>query len=119
MIRSVHHRRRISPIGSRYRRLVLPRRRLVEDRQKFVRLDRRRLQVDDGVGAVTVVRVEDQVAVEVSGVQSGQRKSVAVSGQRSFCRGHRGSGCGREQVVKQAVRFVSRDAAALKSRTKI
>jgi hypothetical protein len=114
MVGPVHHRSRVRPIRGRNSRLVLPRRGLVKDRQKFVCFARRRLQVDDGVGAVAVVRVEDQVSVEVSRVKSRQRKAVAVSGQRGLRWGHGRSGRGREQVVEQAIGFVPGNTTALK-----
>jgi hypothetical protein len=53
-------------------------------------------QVDDGVGAPSLVGVDLQVAAEVPGVQPRQRKSVAVSGQRN---GSGGNGNG-SKVLK-------------------
>ena len=52
-------------------RPVLLRRRLVVDRQQLHGLRVLGLQVDDGVGAVPLTRVEDEVAVKVPGVRVG------------------------------------------------
>ncbi len=89
MVRTVHDGRRIRPIRRRNGRFVLTRRRFVENRQKLVGLGGRRLQVDDGVGAVAVEGVEDEVAVKVPRVQPRERQTVAVSGQRRLRRGKR------------------------------
>ena len=71
------------------------------------------LQIDHGVRAVAVVRVENQVAVEISGVQSGQGQTIAVASQRGFGGGHGGSWCCREQIMEQMVRNMPGNASAL------
>merc|ERR1719410_1711454 len=77
----------VGPVGGGDGGLVLLGARLVEHRQQLRRVVGQRLQIHHGVRAVTVIAVEDEVSVEVSGVQSGQRQSVAVSRQRGFLAG--------------------------------
>ncbi len=57
----------VRPVGGGNGGLVLLGGRLVEHRQQFVGLVGQRLQVDDSVRPVAVVRVQDQVTVEISG----------------------------------------------------
>ena len=57
----------VCPVRRGDRRAVLLRRGLVEDWQQLEGLVRHRLEVDHGVSAVAVVRVEDEVTVKISG----------------------------------------------------
>ena len=66
----------VRPVGRRDGRAVLPRARLVEHRQQLGSFVRQGLEVDHGVRAVAVVRVEDEIAVEVARVEAGQGEAV-------------------------------------------
>ena len=54
--------------------------------------------------------------MEVSGVQSGQRQSVAVSRQRRLGGAHGGPRRRGEQIVEQVVRRVARNASTLQNK---
>ena len=71
------------------------------------------LQVNDGICAITIIGVEDEVTMEVSGIEAGKREAVSVTSQRGLGRGHGGPRRRGEQVVEQVVGDVARDAAAL------
>ena len=71
------------------------------------------LQVYDGICAISVIRVEDEVTMEVSGIEAGKRETVSVTSQRGLGRGHGGPRRRGEQVVEQVVGDVARDTAAL------
>ena len=105
---------RVSPVRRGDGGVVLLLTGLVEHRQQLCRLQGGGLQVDHGVGAVAVVRVEDEVAVEVPGVEPGEGQTVAVPGEGGLDGGHGGSRGGGVQVVEQVVRYVTRNATTLR-----
>ena len=37
------------------------------------------LQVNDGICAITIIGVEDEVTMEVSGIKAGKREAVSVT----------------------------------------
>ena len=75
----VHGGVRVRPVGHGHRRPVLLRRGLVVDGQELHGLRLLGLEVDDGVGAVPLARVEDEVAVKVpGGVRVDQGSCYAV-----------------------------------------
>merc|ERR1719429_665180 len=104
---------RISPVCRGYARLVLLGAGLVEHRQQLRRLVGQRLQIHHCIRPVSIIRVEDEVSVEVSGVESRQRKTISVPSQRSFGGSHGGSGSCGEQVVKEMISDVSRYSTSL------
>ena len=71
------------------------------------------LQIDHRVCSVSIVGVEDEVTVEISGVQPRQRQTVAVSREGSLRRSHGGSGRRGVQIMKEMICDVARDASAL------
>ena len=105
---------RISPVCRGYARLVLLGAGLVEHRQQLRRLVSQRLQIHHCIRPVSIIGVEDEVSVEVSGVESRQGQTIAVPSQRSFGGSHGGSGSCGEQVVKEMISDVSRYSTSLK-----
>jgi len=71
------------------------------------------LEVNNGVRAKALAGLEDEVALQVAGVESGERKTVAVASQRNSGRGAlRGLWGSRVHVVEEQVRLAASDAAA-------
>ena len=98
---------RVCPVRGGDGGLVLLSAGLVEHRQQLRGVVCAGLEVDHGVRPVAVVAVEDQIPVEVAGVEAGQGKAIAVTSQGGFGRGHGGSGGGGEKVVEQVICDVS------------
>ena len=71
------------------------------------------LQVDHGICAVPIIRVEDEVSVEVAGIQPGQWKTIAIASQGCFGGGHGWAGCGGEEIVEHVVCDVARYSSSL------
>jgi len=110
---SGHSKRWVRPVRSRDGGVVLLSTSLVEHRQQLRGLLRQSLEVDHGVSPVTVIRVQDEVPVEVAGIQPGQRQPVAISGEGSLRWGHAGPGCRGHEVMERVVSDVTRDPSAL------
>ena len=72
------------------------------------------LEIDHRVCSVSIVGVEDEVTMKVSGVQPRQGQTVAVSREGSLGRSHGGSGGRGVQIMKEMICYVTRDASALK-----
>ncbi|GMT21232.1 hypothetical protein PFISCL1PPCAC_12529, partial [Pristionchus fissidentatus] len=75
-------------------------------------LHRNRLQVDACVSTVALHRDEEEIALEVAGVQPGERQSVSVASLRGLgAVARRRRGC-RVHVVEESLEDRPRDAAA-------
>ena len=74
------------PVRGGCSRRVLPGAGLVKHRQQLRGVAAAGLEVDHGVRPVAVVAVEDQIPVEVAGVEAGQGKAIAVTRQGGFGR---------------------------------
>ena len=99
----VHGRVRVRPVGHGHRRPVLLRRGLVVDGQQLHGLGLLGLEVDDGVGAVPLAGVEDEVAVKVPGVQPREGEAVSVAGERGLGGLHGGPRRRRVQVPEEVL----------------
>merc|ERR1719318_2421479 len=104
---------RVSPVSRGDAGLVLLGAGLVEHGQQLRGLVCQGLQVDDRVRAVPVVGVEDEVAVEVPGVQPGEGEAVAIASQGGLGGGQGGAGGRGEEVLEQMVSDVARNTSTL------
>lgn len=95
-------------------RLVMPQRRLVENRKSLHRLGRQGLQVDDSRGAVALHGVELQVTLEVLGVEPGDGQSIAEPSQGCVAGVVDVDGAGGRgvHVAEQTLDLPQRDAAS-------
>ena len=104
---------RVGPVSGGYRGIVLLLTGFVEHWKQLRGFYGGSLQIDHGVSTVSVVGVEDEVTMEVSGVQPRQRQTVTVTREGSLSRSHRWSGGRGVQIMKKMICDVTRDASAL------
>ena len=104
---------RVGPVSGGYRGIVLLLTGFVEHWKQLRGFYGGSLQIDHGVRTVSVVGVEDEVTMEISGVQPRQRQTVAVSREGSLGGSHGGSGRRGVQIMKEMICDVTRDASTL------
>ena len=104
---------RVSPVSSGYGGVVLLLTGLVEHWQQLSGFHSGGLQIDHSVGPVSIIGVEDEVTMKISGVEPRQRQTITVSSEGSLGRSHGGSGGRGVQIMKEMICYVTRDASAL------
>ena len=104
---------RVCPVSGGYGGIVLLLTGFVEHRKQLSGFYSGSLQIDHRVCSVSIVGVEDEVTMKISGVQSRQRQTVTVPREGSLGRSHGGSGCRGVQIMKEMICDVTRDASAL------
>ena len=103
----------VGPVGGGYGGIVLLLTGFVEHWKQLSGLYSGGLQIDHRVCSVSIVGVEDEVTMKVSGVQPRQGQAVTVSSEGSLRRSHGGSGSRGVQIMKEMICDVTRDASAL------
>ena len=71
------------------------------------------LQINHRVCSVSIIGVEDEVTMKISGVEAGQRQPVTISREGSLGRSHGGSWGRGVEIMEEVIGDVSRDASAL------
>ena len=104
---------RVGPVSSGYGGVVLLLTGLVEHWQQLSGFHSGGLQIDHSVCPVSIIGVEDEVTMEISGVEAGQRQPVTISREGSLGRSHGGSGGRGVEIMEEMIGDVSRDASAL------
>ena len=105
---------RVCPVSGGYGGIVLLLTGFVEHGKQLSGLYGGGLKIDHRVCSVSIVGVEDEVTMKVSGVQPRQGQTVTVSREGGLRRSHGGSGGRGVQIMKEVICDVTRDTSALK-----
>ena len=104
----------VCPVSCGYGGIVLLLTGFVEHRKQLGGFYSGSLEIDHRVCSVSIVGVEDEVTMKVSGVQPRQGQTVTVSREGGLRRSHGGSGGRGVQIMKEVICDVTRDTSALK-----
>ena len=103
----------VCPVSCGYGGIVLLLAGFVEHRKQLCGFYGGSLQINHCVCSVSIIGVEDEVTMKISGVEPRQRQTITVSSEGSLGRSHGGSGGRGVQIMKEMICYVTRDASAL------